>query len=411
MFGFWMIAVLLLLMPLAVILVTLLRTYDKKNDLEESNTTLYQQRLAEIDLDVENGLLEVVEAKKVKNELQLTLLNQDENKQTKTLVKESSSSPITAILLLILIPVFVIGIYNHFGQPELIEKAALLSEFHNAKSKEEKLTSVEKMLSQLEQRLINEPDDVDGWLMLANSYTALERYPEALKAIDNLQRLRGDDPTVMLRYADVLSMINGGSFVGRPTEFINEALKIDPENPNGLWLAGLAANERGDIDVAVNYWQRLLPKLEEGSEVQQQIKQYIEMADQQPGISQEEDSTKTDIQNHNIQVSVSLSPELINEVSNDDTVFIYAQAISEPPMPIAVIRKKVSDLPLQVTLDDSMAMMRNNKLSDHGQVKLTARISKSGNAIPESGDLIGSVNSVQTNLNEPINISISQKVP
>lgn len=411
MFGFWLISILLLLISLFVISITLLRTHDNKDEVQESNTDLYQQRLTEIDQDINNGLLSGMEATEVKKELQLTLLNEDESKKKIEIKAGSSSSAITAILLLILIPVFAIGLYNHLGQPELIEKAELLSDFHNANNQEEKLVSVEEMLTQLERRLINEPDNVDGWLMLTNSYSALKRYPDALRAVDNLYRLRGNDATVMFRYADILLMVNGGRLVGRPTELLNEALKIDPENINGLWMAGLAANERGDNEAAINYWQRLLPQLEENSESQQQIKQYIQIAGGSVVRSEEETSSKTAKQTHKIQVNVSLSPDLMNKVSSDDTVFIYAQAISDPPMPIAVIRKKVSDLPLQVTLDDSMAMIPSNKLSDHKQVKLTARISKSGNAIPVSGDLIGKLDAVETNSNEAIKLYIDQIIP
>ena len=112
-----------------------------------------------------------------------------------------------------------------------------------------------------------------------------------------------------------------------------------------------------------------------------------------------------------VQVNVSLSETVMHEANEEDTVFIYAKAINGPPIPIAIVRKQVSDLPLQVALDDSMAMMPNNKLSDHEYVNLIARISKSGNAIPESGDIIGTVNSVQTSTTDIINLTISQKVP
>jgi cytochrome c-type biogenesis protein CcmH len=403
MFGFWLLSALLLLASLFVISFTLLRTYDHEDDNESSNAELYQQRLAEVELDIDNGLLGGTEAKKIKEELKLTLLNQDENK-TKLNSKSGATSTTAAIILLLIIPIFSISMYQYLGQPALIEQSALLSEFHKADTKEKKLESVEKMLTQLEQRMINQPDNVDGWLMLTNSYAALERYPDALRAVDNLYRLRGDDPSVLLRYADILAMTNGGTYAGKPSELINEAMRIDPENPNGLWFAGLAANERGDIVEAINYWQRLIPKLEEGSEQQQHIKEFINMISQQV----EDQSTDNDLK---IRVNISLSENLTNEANADDTVFIYAQAVNGPPMPIAVVRKKVSDLPLQTTLDDSMAMLAENKISDHEHIKITARISKSGNAVTESGDLIGTVNSVNTSLNETININISQKVP
>ena len=408
MFGFWIIAGLLLLAPILVIMVTLLKTHDNDDANIERDSELYQQRLNELESDIENGLLSVSDAENVKEEIKLAILNQNKNKQPSPNKTDSTTSTITTVFLLFLIPAFVIGLYQHLGQPDLIAQTELLSDFNNAENPEQKLASVEKMLTQLEQRLINQPDDIDGWLMLTNSYTALERYPDALKAVDNLYRLRGDDPTVMLRYADILSMVNGGILAGKPTELIHDALKIDPENPTGLWLAGLAANENGNIEEAVKYWQQLLPILEEGSEPQQQIKQYIQMAlqhtvDTNDAESVQETSSTLDIA---LSIDVSLSEELINEANDDNTLFIYAKALSGPPMPIAIIRKKVSDLPLQAVLDDSQAMIPSNKLSDHEQVQLTARISKTGNAMPQLGDLIGTIEKVNTRHDTPIKLVI-----
>ncbi len=342
----------------------------------------------------------------------MTLLNQEEHQSTpeNSPARESSSSTISAVILLLLIPAFVIVLYAYLGQPELITQASLLSEFNNAGSHEEKQASIDKMLTQLEQRLINEPDDVDGWMMLTNSYTMLERYPEALRAVNNLYRLRSEDPSVLIRYADIMSLANGGVFAGKPTELINEALRLDPDNASGLWFAGLAANERDDIQLAITYWQRLLPKLDEGSKPQQEIKQFLELAIKQVE-SEQAINGSTATQEHKLQLNVSLSEDLINEASQDDTVFIYAQAVNGPPMPIAIIRKKVSDLPLQTTLDDSTAMMPTNKLSDHTQVRLIARITKSGNAKPESGDLIGILDTVNTDTLETLNLHINQKTP
>jgi cytochrome c-type biogenesis protein CcmH len=411
MLSFWLISALLLLLPLFVILITLLKTHNEDNTELFGNTDLYQQRLSEIESDIDNGLLSGTEAKKVKKEYQRALLIQDENKPlSENYPKTEMPSKITAILLLILIPVFVISLYDHLGKPELIIQTDLLSEFNNAQNTEQKLASIEKMLNQLEQRLINEPDDVDGWMMLTNSYATLERYPEALRAVNNLYRLKNNDPTVLIRYADILSMTNGGIYTGRPTELINEALRLDPENKNGLWLAGLAANERGDIENSIIYWQRLVSKLEQGSNQRQQIEKYIQLAKQHIEGGKKKKSN-TDKQEYKIQVNVSLSANLISEVNSEDTVFIYAQAINGSQMPIAIIRKKVSDLPIQATLDDSIAMMPSNKLSDHKQVKLTARISKSGNATAEPGDLIGRLDTIQTDTNKIINLNIDKKIP
>lgn len=419
MFAFWLSAALLLLIPLSVIIITLLKTHEDNDSNQNASADLYKQRLMELESDITNGILSEADAESVKEELQLSLLNQDKNKQRTATKIKSTSSTITAVSLLILVPVFVIALYQAIGQPHLIMHASLLSEFNQAETDEEKLASIEKMLTQLEQRLINKPDDVDGWLMLTNSYTSLERYPDALRAIDNLYRLKADDPTVMLRYADILSMVNDGDFTGKPTTLINKALELDPENSNGLWLAGLAANERGDITSAIAYWQRLIPKLEEDSEPQQQIKQYIQLASEHLNSVQNNIETtaepvaesRTPAQANTITINVSLADTLLNEMSADDTLFVYARAIEGPPIPLAIVRQTASALPLQVTLDDSMAMMPSNKLSDHTAVQVIARLSKSGDAKPESGDLIGTIESVSTSESDIINLIISNKIP
>lgn len=405
MLTFWIISALLLVLPVLVILLTLLKNNIRPDLTTEKTSDIYQQQLNEIDSDIENGLLSPPDADSVKQELQLTLLNQTKNINTHKIAPGSSSSTFSMAFLLVFIPAFVVGVYFYLGQPGIITQSALLADFNNAETDEEKMVSVEKMLLQLERRLLDNPDDVDGWLMLANSYTALDRHTEALKAFDNLLRLRSNDPTVILRYADVLSLVNGGVYTGKPTELIHKALKIDPENPSGLWLAGLAANESGDIDNAVLYWKKLLPKLEDGSEPQKKIKQYIELAESHIS-NTDTDKAEIAIIETALTINVSLSDELIEEVNDDDIVFVYAKAITGAPMPLAIVRKQVKDLPFEVILNDELAMIPTHKLSDHKHVQLTARISKTGNAIPQQGDFIGSVEKVETSSKAIFQITI-----
>jgi len=333
--------------------------------------------------------------------------------------EKSKAYKITFVILLLMLSVFAIGIYKYLIEPGLIEQLSLLEELNSAESEEEKSSTVEKMLLHIEQRLINEPDDVDGWLMLTNSYTALGRYPEALRAINNLYRLRREDPAVLIRYADILSKTNSGVLSGRPTELINYALQLDPENESGLWLAGLAANEIGDIDSAIKFWQQLLPKLEEGSKPQQKIKQYLQLARQHQSKPKnkvkhiivpidEQVITKKTI---SLLLKVSLSKEFIKETHSDNTVFIFAKSVKRPTMLLAAAIKKVKNLPLQVILDDSKAIILSNKLSDHKYVQLIARISKDGTAKAKPGDLYGTLDIVQTDTDEPIELIINRKTP
>jgi cytochrome c-type biogenesis protein CcmH len=322
---------------------------------------------------------------------------------------KSKIPKVTAVILMMLLPLFAVELYQSLGRPELIEQKELLEEFHNAQTEEEKATAIEKMLVRMEQRLESTPDDADGWLMLANSYTSLERYPQALIAVENLYRLKSDDASVMLRYADILSMVNNGKFEGKPTDLINEAIKLEPTNNSGLWLAGLAAIQRGEIQTAIDYWESLVIQFEEDSESRQQIQHYINLAREQ--LVETDDSTKSElVSDAKIQVNVKLSESLLSQVNDDETIFIYATAIDGPPIPLAILRKQVSDLPVQVTLDDSMSMLPSNRLSKHKQVKLIARISRSGHPKPEPGDLEGIIDSVKTDLGEAVNLLIDKQI-
>ncbi len=413
MLEFWLLASLFVLTSLAVILKTILGRHKSDSAYHENDVTIYHQRLSELESDMANGTLDEAEATIAKKEIELSLLNHNKTNNTlssTSFLPESKSKWITAVMLSLLIPVFVFILYNHLGQPDSITQAELLADFHNAMSDDEKQVSIEKMLIRVEQRLLDEPDDIDAWYMLANSYKTLKHYPDAVRAFENLHRLIGDEPSLLVHYADTLIMANSGVIAGKPVELINKALKLEPDNMTGLWLAGLAANERGDISEAVNYWQRLIPKLEEGSETQQSIKQYIQIASQHIENGQDEVLSDTIEKGHRLQVNISLSADLSNEINIEDTVFIYAKAIDGSKMPLVILRKKVSDLPLLATMDDSMSMLPSRKLSDYENVQVIARISASGNAKAQTGDFIGSIDTVKTNLKEPVNLVINNKI-
>ncbi len=298
-------------------------------------------------------------------------------------------------------PVFAISFYQYLEKEAHLERTALIEAFNSAKTEEEKSIVTEEMLAHSERLQESNPDDADGWLMLTNSYVAIERYPDALRAVENLYRLKSDEPSVIVRYADILSMINNGRFKGKPTELIDEALRLDPKNKNGLWLAGLAAIQRADIKKALQHWQQLHDQFNDGSESQLKIKHYIELARQQ--LIEPDKETLSDIA---LKINIVLSENLLTEVNDNDDVYIYAQAIDGSLMPLAISRVKASELPTQVTLDDSMALVPSNKLSDHKQIQLIARVSKNAATQSSPGDLIGVLNSVPTNIYLPVKLII-----
>jgi cytochrome c-type biogenesis protein CcmH len=163
-----------------------------------------------------------------------------------------------------------------------------------------------------------------------------------------------------------------------------------------LWLGGMAKVQQGDVVTAIKLWKKLVALLPPGSESQQEIQALLaKIESEQPKVAAQPEATqKANVPGVAIDVQVSLAPELQKSASPGDTVFIYAQALSGPKMPLAIVRKQVSDLPLTVSLNDTMAMMPNMKLSNFPKVKLLARISKSGNAVSQPGDLIGVIDQV-----------------
>ena len=408
---FWLYASGLLLISIFVISRTILA---KGNSLKKNNDDIYKQKLKEINIDIENQLISPKEAENAIHELENLIKKDTSNtnlKNSKLYTSTRLSKKIISISTLFLVPVFVLSIYNSIGNPNAIDRTRFGQNLENSIDSDVQLTSVEEMLKRVEKRLIDEPDNVDDWLILANSYVVLKRYIDAVRAFENVYRLKGDEPALLFRYADVLAMSNSGIFKGKPAELINKGLKLDSENTMGLWLAGLAAYEEDKIIDAIDYWQKVLPKLEEGSEDAKNIKNYIEFAAKENNISLDNSNVKlNDSKKYSIKLNIQLSQNF-NTVDQNNTVFIYAKPIdSNIKMPIVVLRKKVSDLPLELSMDDSMSMLPNNKLSDYESVIVSARVSKSGNAKSEKGDLIGTSSHISTSSKEIIRININSTI-
>ena len=411
---FWLTSFALLLISIIVILKTLF-SKNKSNIIYEDNSKLlYEQKLLEIDKDIENNTLTSKDAENIKIELKNSLLEYKNKSDVLSLnIYRSSKNvrKIISLILILIIPVFVFGIYSIVGSPDSIEKLALTSNISNSQSSNEQLASVDEMLNRVERRLLDNPDNTDDWLMLANSYLVLKRYPESIRAFENLYRLKGDESSLLLRYADALAMANSGVFSGKPAEMIKKALVLDPENTMGLWLAGLVSYEEGKIDEAINYWEKVLPKLKDGSEEQNNIKKYLEFAYQNNNIPREENTP--DLSNrkkYSIKLNIELSSDFYG-IDKNQIVFIYAKSEDKTNnMPIIVLRKKVADLPLTIELDDSMVMLPSNKLSDYQSVRVIARVSKSGNAKANKGDPIGVIDSISTDSKETAELIINKKV-
>jgi cytochrome c-type biogenesis protein CcmH len=276
-----------------------------------------------------------------------------------------------------------------------------------------------EMIKALSARLEQNPNDGKGWAMLARSYAVMGRYNEAVPAYEKAVNLIPNDPVLLVDYADILGVVNGKNLQGKPAELIQKALLLDGTNAKGLNLMGTAAFQAGEYIHAVSYWEKLLQLLPPDSPTAKQVSASISNARAQSGAGEAgmpaqalPNPGKDQAGGGGAQISgvVTLSPELAGKVAPTDTVFVFAKAMSGSPMPIAVIRAQVKDLPQNFTLNDAMAMMPSMKLSNFQEVAVGAKISKSGNATPQSGDLRGEISRVKVGTNN-VQLVIDKIVP
>lgn len=252
------------------------------------------------------------------------------------------------------------------------------------------IEQVAAMVEQLAERMQTRPDDGEGWRMLARSYAALGKHARAVEAYKKAARLHPGDATLLADFAFALAMANQRSFDGEPTTLVERALKIDAQNPKALALAGTVAFDRKDYRGAVQYWERLAQVESTDGQFAQQVRDSIAQARQLAGMPPAATPAAVSAAaSAQVSGTVTLAQGLDGRVAPDDTVFVFARAADGNRMPLAILRKRAKDLPLHFTLDDSMAMSPAAKLSSASSVIVGARISKSGDALPRSGDLQG----------------------
>jgi cytochrome c-type biogenesis protein CcmH len=247
----------------------------------------------------------------------------------------------------------------------------------------------EAMLGELRRKLDASPQDADGWAMLGRSYLMLGRHGEAAQALEKLRALRPDDAQVLVDLADAKAMVAGRNLRGEPEALIGRALQLDPRNLKALALAGTIAFDKGDWLVAAKHWEDAIAVGGSEGELATNLRAGIDEARARAGQPRAAASAAVVAAAAQVSGRVTLSPALAAQAGPDDTVFVFARAADGPRMPLALLKKRVADLPFDFVLDDSLAMSPAAKLSGAAQVVVGARISKSGQAMPQPGDLQG----------------------
>ena len=433
---FWSLAAVMVMVALLFILPPLLRnrTLLSAVSRDQLNTEVIKTQLAELDTDLAAGKLGEAQYGAARADLEQELLYDLDT--TGVAPRKARSGRWATWLIVPALPLCAVLLYQQLGSVELIDRLqqARSSQPPPAPAQQQSPSadSIEAMVTKLAERLQQQPDDLKGWVMLARSYTIMKRFGDAEIAYANALRLGGENVNLLTDYADATVMANNGRFNDQAGALLTRALELDPGNLKGLWLAGHWKNQSGAYAEALDYWQQAAAKLPPGSEDAEVIAQQISQVQARLGIAAAPATTApvtaapvaaavtadagasatTDSgSGAALSVSVTLDPQLAATAAAEDTVFIFARATTGPRMPLAIVRKQVKDLPITVTLDDSMAMMPAMKLSNFEQVDIGARVSKSGNAMPESGDLQGIVSPVTTQSSETIQVTINSNVP
>jgi cytochrome c-type biogenesis protein CcmH len=343
-----------------------------------ANVSIYRDQLRELDADLAAGKLAAADYERARTELEARLLED--------VVEESAprrgGTRVLTVAVALAVPLCAAALYFAVGNPGAVDSPAV---------------HLQTMVERLAAHLRENPDDTAGWKLLGRSYASLERFPEAADAYAKAAVRAPRDAQLLADFADVLAMARGQRLEGEPEKLIARALEIDPANLKALALAGTAAFARKDYAAAAAQWEKMLPLVAADSEDARSIQASV-------------DEARSLVDKRELKGTVALSSKLKTKAAPDDTVFIFARAAEGPPLPLAVLRKQVRDLPLEFSLDDSMAMAPGMRLSGFPRVIVAARVSKSGDAAPRPGDLQGSSAPVANDA-EGVNVVIDTVVP
>lgn len=397
---FWFIVAGMLLLALTILIWPFVRNKSLiQVDASGRNVNIARQQLKELKLQLQDGLLNQVQFDAQYVELLISFRN---DLETDTLAPTEISRGRWVIpLLFIFIPLVSLALYVNLADPDVFQKVAMQEQ------KQNKTAEVRDMISKIIERLKQNPDDMQGWLMLGRAYLFIQDFNQAEQVFAKLYLLQPENVEVMVNYADILAMTHNGQLSGKAAQLIEKALILAPDNNDVLWMAGMLKVEQGEVLRATDYFKKLAAQLPADSVALQEVEKMLADIKSKQAAAEDRPAAANPLR---ILVNVELDKQWSDSVSANQTVFIYAQALSGPKMPLAIVRKQVADLPLTVELNDSMAMQANLHLSDFAQVKIIARISKTGNAMTQSGDVLGSS---ELNLSQPdlsVHVTINQEV-
>lgn len=422
---FWIIAILMLLAGLALVTPSLLtRKSVASDDNREQNITIARERMQELKVELDNGVLSESSYKQSLDELEKTLLSDvevDVEDDANPSAAAFSSGMIAVVSVLVIVSAISFGLYNHLGSPQYlgVSGPGKPAQPIALETRNDKTPTVDEMISGLQKKLQDNPADPDGWYLLGRLYASIERFSDSVAAYEKLVEVSDRQPTALVMLADSLAMTQDGSLSGRPIELISEALGKDPDHVTALWMAGQAAANDKQYLEAIDYWRRAVPGLEENREMQTQLRSMIDEAvvlaresglevEDVPEIQPQPQATPASAA---FAITISVDSKLEQEIMQGDVLFLFARLPGGPPMPVAAIKMPARGFPLEILLDDSAMLQPGATLTQYEKIVITARISRSGEPMAQSGDLQSQPLQVSTGTSETLDVIINQRLP
>ena len=371
------------LLLLVIVLLLLLKPFLFDNNVESTsrrqmNAAIYQEELEKLAAEQAAGRIDAQEYEMSHAEMRQRLFQDAEIEDDRAIMGSTKKVMIGLSAFIVLLSS---ALYFSLGDPYRVAQ----------KNDQKPMTQagVEQMVADFALKMEKDPSNLKGWAMLARSYRILGRNEDAAKAYARAGNFINDDPELLAEYADVLVGTANGSFAGKPMQLIEQALKLDPNNLLALWLSGTAAYTNGNYSSAAQTWERLSKLLPPGSDEARAIAASIEEARSKSGVT-----TSPAAIRKTISGQIDISAELKPKVKPGDMLMVIARQPGER-MPVAVLKAPVTQFPFNFVLDDSLAMNPNRQISQLSEVTIEVRISKTGMAKAESGDLVSAVQTVK----------------
>lgn len=406
--NFWIIAAALLALALVILLIPLLRKAraQRQDQRQQQNIQIAREKKQLLQAQLDEGEIDQTGFDAAYLDLQTALALELERREA---VGEAAHGKWMSLVVLLAIPCASIALYLAYGEYRVIENPQLVQAAPQQSRDSAPQMSMDEMVAVIEQRLEDNPEDAEAWFMLGRARMVQQQFDAAIEAYRRSNALMPDEPGILFALADALAMQRNGQLLGEPEALVLRGLELAPRFPNGLWLAGAAAEQRQDYAAAYHYWSLLLPMIGDDNESAGEIRELLAVLEQRDPSLSEASSAQSSAAGRELTLRVDISSELRAQADPGTAVFVYAKAMQGPPMPLAVKRLQLRDLPATLSLGDADAMMPAMKLSGFDEVIVGARVSFSGNPVAQSGDFYTERGSVDSNDPPPqIDLTIDQ---